>query len=99
LRLCRAGVSEISLVIFNPFVKSAKTYENGANAIRTRDLLHAMQALSHLSYGPENQDEKPDFHDFIMVIKFMQSFSLSKIHVFCILWYIRTPFVSETYFL
>jgi hypothetical protein len=27
--------------------------KNGANAIRTRDLLHAMQALSQLSYGPE----------------------------------------------
>ena len=24
----------------------------GANGIRTHDLLHAMQALSHLSYGP-----------------------------------------------
>ena len=28
-------------------------YENGANGIWTHDLLHAMQALSQLSYGPE----------------------------------------------
>jgi hypothetical protein len=27
--------------------------KNGANGIRTHDLLHAMQALSHLSYGPD----------------------------------------------
>ncbi len=27
--------------------------KNGANGIRTHDLLHAMQALSQLSYGPE----------------------------------------------
>jgi hypothetical protein len=26
--------------------------KNGANGIRTHDLLHAMQALSQLSYGP-----------------------------------------------
>jgi hypothetical protein len=26
---------------------------SGANGIRTRDLLHAEQALSQLSYGPE----------------------------------------------
>ncbi len=26
--------------------------KNGANEIRTHDLLHAMQALSQLSYGP-----------------------------------------------
>ncbi len=26
--------------------------QNGANGIRTHDLLHAMQALSQLSYGP-----------------------------------------------
>ena len=26
---------------------------NGANGIRTHDLLHAMQALSQLSYGPK----------------------------------------------
>jgi hypothetical protein len=30
----------------------AKKYSNGANGIRTHDLLHAMQALSQLSYGP-----------------------------------------------
>ncbi len=28
------------------------TSANGANGIRTHDLLHAMQALSQLSYGP-----------------------------------------------
>ena len=30
-----------------------KEIKNGANGIRTHDLLHAMQALSQLSYGPE----------------------------------------------
>jgi hypothetical protein len=30
-----------------------KLKKNGANGIRTHDLLHAMQALSQLSYGPE----------------------------------------------
>ncbi len=29
-----------------------KSVKNGANGIRTHDLLHAMQALSQLSYGP-----------------------------------------------
>ncbi len=28
---------------------------NGANEIRTHDLLHAMQALSQLSYGPDSR--------------------------------------------
>ena len=31
----------------------ARICANGANGIRTHDLLHAMQALSQLSYGPE----------------------------------------------
>ena len=29
-----------------------KDQRNGADEIRTHDLLHAMQALSQLSYGP-----------------------------------------------
>ncbi len=31
---------------------------NGANEIRTHDLLHAMQALSQLSYGPETSNRR-----------------------------------------
>ena len=41
----------------------------GANEIRTHDLLHAMQALSHLSYGPEKTDFITD--EMIMQIFFI----------------------------
>ena len=36
-----------------PMEWKLKKGANGANGIRTHDLLHAMQALSQLSYGPE----------------------------------------------
>jgi hypothetical protein len=42
------------MIFRKPF--NFKDLGNGANGIRTHDLLHAMQALSHLSYGPDNQD-------------------------------------------
>ncbi len=35
--------------------KNGQKKGNGANGIRTHDLLHAMQALSQLSYGPVSQ--------------------------------------------
>ena len=34
------------------YAGTIRTRGNGANGIRTHDLLHAMQALSQLSYGP-----------------------------------------------
>ena len=34
------------------FLRHRQKLKNGANEIRTHDLLHAMQALSQLSYGP-----------------------------------------------
>ena len=36
----------------------------GAKRDRTADLLHAMQALSQLSYGPDVAEERNDSGDF-----------------------------------
>ncbi len=35
------------------YAASSEDKKSGASGIRTRDLLHAMQALSQLSYGPK----------------------------------------------
>ena len=45
----RAGMP---VIVTNDF---SVTYNTGADEIRTHDLLHAMQALSQLSYGPDQE--------------------------------------------
>lgn len=45
---------------------------NGADGIRTHDLLHAMQALSLLSYGPAYFYNKQNPGDFQIKIEIMQ---------------------------
>ena len=45
---CNRATEEVNVLS----IGFSMTYISGANGIRTHDLLHAMQALSQLSYGP-----------------------------------------------
>ncbi len=50
------GVAAVSAAVKkrnDPLARVANGSRNGADEIRTHDLLHAMQALSQLSYGPK----------------------------------------------
>ena len=51
------------------------SYKNGADEIRTHDFLHAMQALSQLSYGPLDITVKNIAHHYIPVSETVNTFS------------------------
>ncbi len=51
-------LNDIGMIFRKSF--NIKDLRNGANGIRTHDLLHAMQALSHLSYGPDLDNNSKD---------------------------------------